>query len=430
MSEEAIKIGLLGLGTVGSGAYKIIEKNQDLLKSRTGIGFEVTKILVSNPQKKRRVNVPQELLTTDTSSILHDPQIDVVVELMGGVTASYHYIKEALEQGKYVVTANKDLMATKGEELHRLAAEKNVKIFYEASVGGGIPLIRPLQNSLGANRILRIMGIINGTTNYILTKMSLESMDFDSALAEAQAKGFAEKDPSSDLEGWDAAYKLAILARLAFDSAIDIDDVHREGISMVDIRDIQYAKELGFTIKLLAIGEDLEKGIALKVHPTLVPLNHPLASVNHEFNALFVEGDAVGEVMFFGRGAGEMPTGSSVVADLMDAAREIKLGDKSPSLQPSEKRNILPVSELVSPFYLRLQATDEPGVFGYLATVFGGENISLDMIIQKRSEGGIAEIVLVTHAVQEKKLEAALNKVHKFAAIERVASVYRVIEKK
>lgn len=430
MPKKNIKIGLLGLGTVGSGTYSILQKNQELLLARSGFHFEISRILVNNLQKQRNVSVPKELLTVDASQVLRDPEIDVVVELIGGVTTAYEYIKEALEQGKYVVTANKDLMATRGEELHHLALERKVKIFYEASVGGGIPLIRSLQYSLGANRIVRIMGIINGTTNYILTKMSTENMDFASALSEAQAKGFAEQDPSSDLEGWDAAYKLAILARLAFDTTVDIEDIHVEGISMVNIQDIKYARELGFTIKLLAIGEERGEGIALKVHPTLIPVRHPLASVNYEFNAIFAEGDAVGEVMFFGRGAGDMPTGSSVVADLMEAAGEIVfMKGKTSQVHKFGRRLIYPVSELLSPFYLRLQATDEPGVFGRLATVFGEENISLDMIIQKRSEKGIAEIVLVTHAVQEKQLEAALNKVHRFPAVDKVSSVYRVIEK-
>ena len=430
MGKKTIKLGILGMGTVGSGVLRILEMNGEQVKEKAGAGIEVKKVLVRDLQKERAVKIDRKLLTTDPEEILRDPEIDIIVELIGGTGVSRKYVEEALRNKKFVVTANKDLIATAGAGLFLLAGEQGRNIYYEASVGGGIPLIRPLKHSLGANKIIRLLGIINGTTNYILTKMSLENMEFKTALAEAQAKGFAEQDPSSDLEGKDAAYKLCILAGLAFNSHVRFEELYVQGISNISKRDVFYARELGFAIKLLAIGEETEKGLALRVHPTLIPLSHPLASVYYENNALFVVGDAVGEAMFYGLGAGALPTGSSVVADLIDVARTINHQVENVVMETGfQTKKIVPTGELSSAFYMRLQAKDEPGVFASLATAFGNERISLDMILQKRSVEGLAEIVLVTHAVEENFFERALKKIQEFSTIRKINSVLRVFEK-
>jgi homoserine dehydrogenase len=429
VSEQKLKIGLLGMGTVGGGVAAILERHREALSEKAGAELVLERVLVRDPRRPRAVDLPAERFTTEAASILHDPSIDLVVELMGGIEPARSYILEALRRGKYVVTANKDLMARHGTELLEEAQRHRARIYYEASVGGGIPLIRPLKHCLAANRIEKVIGIINGTTNYILTRMALEGSSFQEALAEAQARGFAEADPANDLEGRDAAYKLAIIAALAFRRRIAVEDIYVEGIAGVAAEDIRYARELGYAIKLLAVGEELLQGLALRVHPTLVPATHPLASVLHEFNAVYVVGDAVGEVMFYGRGAGAMPTGSAVVADIIDAARtmrsRIKDGIMETTFAPA---SVLPVSRLVSRFYLRLQAQDRPGVFAALATAFGEEQVSLDMIIQKRSEAGTAEIVLVTHDVIEERFNRAMQRIEACEAIETVNSVFRVLE--
>lgn len=429
MGQKTVNVGLLGLGTVGSGVMKILQMNKEQVRGRAGIDIAVKKILVRDLQKTRAVEVNPSLLTTNVAEILHDPEIDVVIELMGGL-AVQEYVEEALNRKKFVITANKDLMATSGASLLRLARDNGRNIYYEASVGGGIPLIRPLKHSLGANKILRLVGIINGTTNYILTRMDMENMEFSSALTEAQALGFAEQNPENDLEGKDAAYKLCILAGLAFNSHVQFASVNVEGISNVKQRDILYARELGFTIKLLAVGEEKEEGLALRVHPALVPLTHPLAGVLYENNALFVEGNAVGQVMFYGPGAGSMPTGSSVVADLIDVVRTINHQVEDGIMETAfHDKNVVPLDALESSFYLRLLAEDQPGVFAGLANAFSAERVSLDMIIQKRSREGEAEIVLVTHAVKEKSFNASLSAIQKFPGVKAVKSVYRVMFK-
>lgn len=429
MGKKVVNVGMLGLGTVASGVVNILKVNSEQVKYRAGTEIKIKKILVTDKQKKREVDVSPDILTTNPADILEDEEIDVVLELMGGVSEARQYIEEALRRKKFVITANKDLMASAGAEILSLARQQGRNVFYEASVGGGIPLIRPLKSSLGANKINRLMGIINGTTNYILTKMSMENMKFNEALAEAQEKGFAEQDPGNDLEGKDAAYKICILAGLAFNCRVKPDEVHIEGINGISARDIFYARELGFTLKLLAVGEELDKGIVLRVHPALIPSTHPLAAVLYENNALYVSGNAVGEVMFYGLGAGSMPTGSSVVADLIEAARCVSYGIEGEIFELFYNNiNVVPMEELYSAFYLRLQAIDQPGVFASLSTAFGDEKVSLDMIIQKRSIEGQAEIVLVTHDVEEKFFNRALGRVQRFPFIKEINSVFRVIK--
>ncbi|NLM45187.1 MAG: homoserine dehydrogenase [Firmicutes bacterium] len=427
--KKKITIGMLGLGTVGGGTLAILQKNKAELQRKLGVDLEVKRIAVRDVKKPRSVAVDPVLLTDNQDAVLLDPEIDIVVEVMGGTEAARSAIKKALENGKYVVTANKDLMAQHGPELLAVAEACGKNIYYEASVGGGIPLIRPLKYCLGANRIKKVMGIINGTTNYILTQMSREGKEFDEALAEAQARGFAEADPTNDISGRDAAYKLNILASLAFSTVVQMEDIFLEGIDNVKLRDIRYARELGYAVKLLAVGEETEAGLVLRVHPALIPLDHPLAAVENEFNAIFLEGDAVGEVMFYGRGAGAMPTGSAVCADIMDAARAIKNEQQNGVLETTfTRKKVVPMQDQHSRFYLRLKAEDEPGVFAKLAHAFGAARVSLDMIIQKRSDAKTAEIVLVTHDVSEGAFAKALASLREMPAIRIINSILRVIE--
>ncbi len=428
MPDGKIGIGMLGMGTVGGGVAAIMESRGGDLKENTGFDLQLKKVLVRDPALSRRTDLPPQLFTTRAADILEDPEIKLVIELIGGIEPARSYISEALRRGKYVVTANKDLIATHGEELFKAAHEHHRNIFYEASVGGGIPLLHPLKRCLIANRIERLLGIVNGTTNYILTRMAREKTDFQQALAQAQANGFAEANPANDLEGRDAAYKLAILAGLAFHSRIDPASIHVEGITNVTSEDICYARELGYAIKLLAVGEELKEGLALSVHPALVRETHPLAAVFDEFNAIFMVGDSVGEVMFYGRGAGALPTASAVMADVLEAALIIKSGGESRVMEMGYQRKpIIPVGDLNSRFYLRLQACDRPGVFADLATSFGDEQVSLDMIIQKSSIEGIAEIVLVTHNVQEACFNRALSRIKALETTKNVNSVFRVL---
>jgi homoserine dehydrogenase len=427
MPEEVINIGMLGMGTVGGGVASILQRNGTILAEKAGAALRLKRVLVRDLSRKRAVELPAGTLTANVEDVLHDDEIEIVIELIGGVSPAREYVLEALRRGKYVVTANKELMALHGMELLQEARRCRRNIFYEASVGGGIPLIRPLKHCLVANRIGRILGIINGTTNYILTRMAMESIEYHDALAAAQAAGFAEADPASDVDGWDAAYKLAILAGIAFRTRVDVSGIYREGIGTVTREDIRYARELGYVIKLLAFGEEIDSGLALWVQPTLIPVKHPLGAVLYELNALFVEGDA-GEVMFYGRGAGALPTASAVVADVVDVVRLKRSGLEDGVLDIQEQSlPILPASKLYSRFYLRLQAKDRPGVFAALATAFGDEEVSLDMIIQKRSAGGYAEIVLVTHEVGGGNFNRALKRVKALETVEVVSSVFRVL---
>lgn len=428
MADKMVNIGLLGCGTVGSGVVKILKKNQEDIAGKVDSIINVKKVLVRNLEKERPAELEGTELVAAVEDITSDPDIQVVVELMGGVEQSREYIKKALKNGKFVVTANKDLLAQHGGELFEIARENGVNIYYEASVAGGIPIIRPLKHCLAANKILRIMGIINGTTNYILTQMTFLGQSYQDALKEAQEKGFAEQDPSSDVLGKDAAYKLAILASIAFNSSVKMDSISIEGINGVTLRDIRYAEELGYKVKLLAVAEQQEEGMALRVHPTLVPNGHPLAAVSYEFNAIFVEGDAVGELMFYGRGAGEMPTGSAVVADIIEVTRNInhQVDNRIQEVGYSEKP-VKPLSQIESKFYTRLKALDQAGVLASLANTFGDEKVSLDMVIQKRRVEGMAEIVLVTHDIKEENFFRAIDKLKAIPSISEVSQIIRVV---
>jgi homoserine dehydrogenase len=349
------------------------------------------------------------------------------VELIGGIEPAYTFIVAAMQKGKHVVTANKDLLAVKGKELFATALENNVDIYFEASVGGGIPIILPLKQSLAANQIEEIIGILNGTTNYILTKMSQEGLDYQEVLLEAQELGYAESDPSADVGGIDAARKLAILSSIAFNSRVTLGDVYVEGITAITPRDIQYARELGYVIKLLAIAKEVDGQVQARVHPAFIPFNHPLALVNGVFNAVFVRGDAVGEIMFYGRGAGEMPTASAVVGDIIEVGRNMAFNTNTRiGCTCYEEKNILPISELNAQYYIRMTVTDQPGVLAGIAGVFGKNGVSIDTVLQKANREDKAELIMITHMVKEKALQESLTILRGMDIVREINNVVRL----
>lgn len=424
--SKVIKVGLLGLGTVGTGVYKLLEKQKDNLLFTAGSKIEIKKILVRNIEKDRPVD--KSLLTDNWQDIIDDPEIDIIVELMGGMEPTKDYIMEALQKGKNVVTANKDLMAEYGEEFSKEAESQNVDLAYEASVGGGIPIIRPLKQCLIGNDLTEIYGIINGTTNFILTKMANEDVDFDEVLKEAQDLGFAEADPTADVEGYDAARKIAILSTLSFHSKVTFKDVFVEGITKISSTDVEYAKELGYVIKLIAIGKNTEEGIEVRVHPTFIPKSQPLAAVNDAFNAVFVKGDAIGEAMFYGPGAGELPTASAVVGDIIDVARNI-VNDCTNRVKSTcyKKLPVMSKDEIQTRYYIRLHVKDEPGVMATVSSILGEEKVSLASVIQKQiNEKNEAELVVITHLVKEKQLMKALKIISELPIVAEVSSLIRV----
>ncbi len=428
MGKKNVGVGILGTGTIGGGVINLFKRNVQAINEKAGLELILKKVVDRDREKLRATGLDTAETATDVSAVLDCPDIDIVVELIGGIEVARDFVARALRNGKYVVTANKDLMAVYGEELLALASEKNLNIFYEASVGGGIPLIRPLKYSLVADRIKRLVGIVNGTTNYIFTRMAGDNLTLQEALDEARRLGFAEADPTNDVEGLDAAYKLVIMAGLAFGKRVRLNDVYVQGIGTVTHEDIAYAREIGYAVRLLAIGEQLPEGLALRVHPTLVPQDHPLASVLNEFNAVFIEGEAVGEVMLYGRGAGAMPTATAVLADVTEAARCIAHGTLTGIIEKnSAGTDFIPIEKLSTRFYLRFLAEDRPGVFAALANAFGDEQVSLDMVIQKRRVGSMAEIVLVTHNTREEAFMRALSRVTAISAIKPDPSVIRLL---
>lgn len=423
-----INIGILGLGTVGSGIIRIFNENSELIKKRIGDKINVKKVLVRDLNKNRDVEIDKNLLTTNPDDVLQDPEIDIVVEVIGGINPALDFVLKAIENKKHVVTANKEMMAKEGWEILTLARKKGVDVYYEASVAGGIPIIRPMKESLTANRIDEILGIINGTTNYILTKMAKEGKEYEDALREARNLGYAEADPTSDVEGYDARYKLAILATLAFGTKVNVMDIYTEGITKVTKTDIKYAEELGYAIKLLAIGRQRKDGLELRVHPAFIEKNHPLAQVNDVFNGIFIKGNAIGEIMLYGRGAGQMPTASAVVADIIDIIRNIKAGTVNRVV--SEYDDNIPVidmNSIVSRYYIRIRVKDKPGVMASIAKAFGDHGVSLQSIIQKDTKEEEAEIVLFTHDIIEKSISDALVEVRLIPTVIKIESVIREI---
>jgi homoserine dehydrogenase len=428
---KAISIGLLGLGTVGCGVVKIIKNHQDKLIHQVGCPVVVKKILVQNLHKTRPVEIDPTVLTSNAEEILFDEDIDVVIEVMGGVQDTKDYLITALRQGKHVVTANKDLMALHGSELLTVASEHGCDLFYEASVAGGIPILRGLVDGLASDRITQLMGIVNGTTNYILTKMSEEGRSYDEVLKEAQELGFAEADPTSDVEGLDAARKMTILATLGFSMHIDLEDVQVSGISQVTDEDLSYGKQLGYTMKLIGYAHREGEKVEVSVAPTFLSNNHPLASVQNEYNAVYVYGEAVGETMFYGPGAGSLPTATAIVSDLVGVMKNLRLGVNGRSaVTPQYQKQLKDNGEKYSKYFLRIHVRDEVGVFADITTIFAKYGVSFEKILQlpvKKNE--TSEIVLVTHRASLTNYDQILLELNDLQAVKEVKSAYRVVRK-
>jgi homoserine dehydrogenase len=440
-----IRLGLLGFGVVGGGVVQLLSQKSAAIAAEIGRSIVVQRVLVRDPTRPRSAALPDGHLTTDPEAILDDPQIDVVVELMGGIEPAADYIRRAIRNRKHVVTANKEVMATQGVAILELARKHGVDVYYEASVGGGIPLIGVFRQDLVANEVHQVHAIINGTTNYILTRMAQDGVDFGPALAEAQALGYAESDPTNDVEGIDASYKLAILSSLAFRTRIPPDSIYREGITRLRAADFRYARELGYVIKLLAIAKrhpgtpgspgtpgtpgNSGDAIEVRVHPTLVPHDVLLADVNGVFNAVHVEGDLVGDVIFYGRGAGAAPSASAVVADIVDVAHNLNAGiaNRIP-FHSAGQLAIRPISELETRYYLRLWAADRPGVLAQIARVLGDHQISIASCIQKEADltAGSAELVIITHPARERDLQAALQALDALEVVREQAAMCRI----
>ncbi|QZY57349.1 homoserine dehydrogenase [Crassaminicella profunda] len=421
-----IKIGLLGLGNIGKGVWNIVENNKDKVENYLGNSLEIKKILVRNIHKNRDINVPEEILTTNPKEIIQDPEIDIIVEVIGGIDTAFEYIKESFQNGKHVVTANKAVIATHGDILHKLAKASGVSLRYEASVGGGIPIINTLTQSLSANKFDEIVGIINGTTNYILTQMSDFGMDFNEALKLAQEKGYAEADPTSDIEGEDAAFKLSILISEAFGIRISPKDIPREGITKISKKDIEYASQLGYKIKLFATAKKDENNFKFYVHPTLIPINHPLASVSNEFNALFIRGNAVGELMLYGKGAGSMPTGSAVVGDILEIGKLIETDYKAQSTDSFKETDLNIIGEGIGQYYIHTEVIDEPGVLGKIASTFSRYDISLKSVVQRARGNHFVPLIFITHEVDRSQLDKALEEIKSNGLVNEIASILRV----
>jgi homoserine dehydrogenase len=425
---EAISVGLLGLGTVGSGVVKIIKNHQDKLMHQVGCPVEVKKVLVQDLNKQREVDIEASLLTGSPEEIINDPDIDIIIEVMGGIEDTRKHLLKALANKKHIVTANKDLMALYGSELLTAASENGCDLFYEASVAGGIPILRGLADGLASDRITKMMGIVNGTTNYILTKMSQDGSAYEDVLKEAQELGYAESDPTSDVEGLDAARKMAILATLGFSMKVDLDDVKVKGITQVTEEDLQYGRQLGYTMKLIGIAHREGEKVEVSVQPALLAESHPLAGVNNEYNAVYVYGEAVGETMFYGPGAGSLPTATAVVSDLVGVMKNLRLGVNGKSaVSPQYPKKLKDPSEIFSKYFLRLHVKDEVGVFGELTSIFSKHSVSLEKILQLPvKEKGLAEIVLVTHQSSLKDYEDILASLRDLPAVNTIESSYRV----
>ena len=429
-SAPPLQIGLAGFGNVGAGVYKNLVKNREILRKRTGRDLEIRRIVVRDPDKPRDPAPPAELVTTDLDALTSDEEIDIVVELIGGIDRAFDLVKASLEAGKTVVTGNKALLAERGQELFAIADERKTPIYFEAAVAGGIPIIKTVQESLVGNHIEAVAGIINGTCNYILTRMTDAGLDYPEALAEAQALGYAEADPTLDINGWDAAHKAIILASLSYGCWVPTDKIYVEGIERITRRDIDFAERFGYAIKLLAIIklQPESNAIELRVQPSLIPRQHILASVNGVFNAILVQGDVVGETLFYGSGAGQDPTSSSVISDLADAARW-KAGNGSPTgfVPHGLYGKPLPIEETDSKYYLRVEADDVPGVLAQIARVLGDHDIGILSVIQPEDhEEGSAPIVLMLHFAPFGTIRRALEQLKTLDCIREDPVLMRV----
>lgn len=429
--QKEIKVALLGAGTVGGGVIQVLKNNAEEIEKRVGAPIRLVKVLDRHPDRVAELD-PQLTVTEDIKDIIDDPEIDIVVELLGREHPAEDYMAAALSAKKNVVTANKDVLAKYGKELFALAENNSLDFCFEAAVAGGIPIIRPLKTCLAANTINSIMGIVNGTTNYMLSKMSSDNLDYEEVLKEAQELGYAESDPTADVGGLDAARKLVILASIAFNTRISLDDVYVEGIEKITQRDIQYATELGYVIKLLAVAKnDSKNGVSVRIHPTMLPKTHPLATVNDVFNAIFVNGDAVGDAMFFGRGAGRLPTASAVCGDIIDVARNI-LHNCTGRINCTcfEEKHLCAIENIMSPCYIRILVDDQPGVLASIAASFGAQNVSLMNVLQKNKVGNLAELVVITYNVSEYNMRMALATVGGLPAVKEISNVIRVEDDK
>jgi homoserine dehydrogenase len=434
VTPERVRIGLVGCGNVGAALVELIDRRGDAIAARTGLRLDVARVAVRSLAKERAVDLPDGVLTLDAAGLAVDPDIDVVVEVIGGIEPARELILAALKAGKPVVTGNKELLANVGADLFAAAEEAGVDLLFEAAVAGGIPFIRPLRESLAGDRIDRIMGIVNGTTNYILTRMTESGASYADALSEAQSLGYAERDPTADVEGHDAAAKAAIIASIAFGVRVVAGDVYDEGISGITTADIDYAAKMGYVIKLLAIAEQHDDPgsseghtgeVAVRVHPAMVPTDHPLASVRDSFNAVFVEGAAVGDLMFYGRGAGGLPTATAVLGDVIDAALNRTRGSHA-TVGALTKARIRPIDEVETAYYLNLDVFDRPGVLAAVAGVFGQHDVSIRSMEQE-GLGDEARLVFITHVAREAALQATIRDLHHLDAVDRITSVLRVI---
>ncbi|HEY8524281.1 MAG TPA: homoserine dehydrogenase [Acidimicrobiales bacterium] len=430
-APEPVRVGVLGCGNVGAALIDLIRTRADAIAARTGLRLEVTRVAVRSTTKERSVDLPEGVVTHDAAEVVVDPGIDVVVEVIGGIEPARELTLAAIRAGKPVVTANKELLANVGSELFAAAESAGVDLLFEAAVGGGIPFIRPLRESLAGERIDRVMGIVNGTTNYILTRMTEAGASYAEALSEAQSLGYAERDPTADVEGHDAAAKAAIIASIAFGCRVVAGDVYNEGISAITTADIAYAAKMGYVIKLLAIAERDPGGngnggdVGVRVHPAMVPADHPLASVRDSFNAMFVEGEAVGELMFYGRGAGGSPTASAVLGDLIDAAANRAKGSHA-SVGALGKARLRPIDEVSTAYYVNLDVADRPGVLAAVAGAFGRHGVSI-RTMEQEGLGEEARLVFITHVAREADFQATIRDLHHLDAVDRITSVLRVI---
>ncbi len=431
---SVVNVGLIGAGTVGCGVIKVLNQNKEIIKNRTGITINLKRIADNDPERKRPVRLPKKKLTRDAWELINDDSIDIIIELVGGTTIAKDFVMGAIKKGKHVVTANKALLAHYGKTIFGEAAKQGVDVGFEASVGGGIPIIKSTQESYAANNILSIHGIMNGTSNYILSTMTEHGYEFEDALKEAQEKGYAEADPSFDIDGIDAAHKLSILIMLSFGTFLNFDKIHVEGIRDITSLDIAYADELGYKIKLLAIAKSRDNGLEAGVYPTLVKKGTQLADVSEAYNAIYVVGDAVGPTMLYGMGAGMMPTASAVVSDVLQIAKHLSLGNTHRSTpRPYGSKNnslLIKMSDITTKYYLRFQAADIPGILGNITSCLGKHDISIESVIQKSRHlgGGDVPIVIMTHEAREKDLLSALRKISRFKAITGKTNFIRIEE--
>ena len=424
---KQVKIALLGLGNVGTGVWKILHFNKSEIVKRCGFDIEIKKILVKDVNKNRGLDIPKNVLTDNFCDILNDDSIEIVIEVMGGAYPALDYMIEAMKKKKHIVTANKLCIALHGDKLFDTALKEEVFLYYEASVGGGIPIIKQINESLTGNKIEKIIGIVNGTTNFILSNMTESNMSFDKALSLAKEKGFAEADPTDDIEAFDAAYKLSIMSSLSFEAPVHPNNILREGITNINTKDINYAKKFGYVIKLLAIGALNNDSIEVRVHPTFVPKNHPFANVKDSFNAVYLKGNAVGDLTIYGKGAGDLPTGSAIVSDLLSILRNnLNYSGINQAKTLNNKLNILPSDEIESEYYIRLNVKDKPGIIGDVGRLLGENNISISLVTQDIQTENEVDLDFLTQKCMEKSINSFKEKINDYKNLNKLENIIRI----